>query len=462
MAAFLFLKGRYVVIDAKNIRSILDAACPTSASVASILGRAGRGKGLSIEDAALLLCVTDPAVIETICRKAAEVKERVFGSRIVLFAPLYLSNHCTNGCLYCGFRSSNKGVERKALTVDEVVREAGALADMGFKRVLLVTGEDPRWGLDYIVSCVRALYEKTAMRIVHVNAPPMDTAGLKALKAAGTGVYQAFQETYHRQTYELMHPSGRKKDFDYRLEVMDRAIDAGFEDVGIGPLFGLYDHRFDTLCSIAHSMHLYEKYATHAHTISIPRLRPASEFAIKEVPYPVSDLELKKIVAIIRLTIPSAGVVASTRESAPLRAELIRCGATQLSAGSRTNPGGYSQSEGSLEQFSTNDHRTLSEVIRSVIDDGMLPSLCTTCYRVGRTGHNFTEKTISGGMNRLCQANALLTLKEYLQERLSGSDARAIETAIEKGLLDVKDEELKKALIEKLSEIEQGKKDLYF
>lgn len=451
-----------MIIDAENIQSTLDEARPTSASVASILKKAGEAKGLSIEDAAVLISVTDPAAVEAICRKAAEVKERVFGSRIVLFAPLYLSNHCTNGCLYCGFRSSNKGVERKALTVDEVVAEAEALSDMGFKRVLLVTGEDPRWGLEYIVSCVRALYEKTGMRIVHVNAPPMDTAGLKELKAAGTGVYQAFQETYHRQTYELMHPSGRKKDYDYRLEVMDRAIDAGFEDVGIGPLFGLYDHRFDTLCSIAHSMHLYDKYKAHAHTISIPRLRPASDFAVKEVPYPVSDLELKKIVAVLRLTVPSAGVVASTRESAPLRAELIRCGATQLSAGSRTNPGGYSQAQGSLEQFSTNDHRTLSEVIRSVIDDGMLPSLCTTCYRVGRTGKDFTEKTVSGGMNRFCQANALLTLKEYLQEHPSGDGARAIEKAIEKGLLDVNDEQLKKALTERLIEIEHGKKDLYF
>ncbi len=451
-----------MTVNTGYIRSIIDIASPAPASVASILKKAGEAKGLSLEEAAVLACATDPAVIEAICRKASEVKERIFGSRIVLFAPLYLSNHCTNGCLYCGFRSSNRGVERKALTVDEVVSEAGTLAAMGFKRVLLVTGEDPRWGLDYIVSCVRAVYEKTAMRIVHVNAPPMDTAGLKELKAAGAGVYQAFQETYHRQTYELMHPSGRKKDYDYRLEVMDRAIDAGFEDVGIGPLFGLYDHRFDTLCSIAHSMHLYDKYSTHTHTISIPRLQPASDFAVREVPYPVSDLELKKIVAVVRLTIPSAGVVASTRESAPLRAELIRCGATQLSAGSRTNPGGYSQSQGSLEQFSTSDHRTLPEVIRSVIDDGMLPSLCTTCYRVGRTGKDFTEKTMAGGMNQFCQANALLTLKEYLQEHPSGADARAIETAIEKGLIDVKDEQLKKALTERLIEIEHGKKDLYF
>ena len=209
-------------------------------------------------------------------------------------------------------------------------------------------------------------------------------------------------------------------------------------------------------------MHLYAKYSTHAHTISIPRLRPASDFALREVPYPVSDSELKKIVAVLRLSVPSAVIVASTREAAPLRAELIRCGATQLSAGSRTNPGGYSQAAGSLEQFSTNDHRPLSEVIRAVIDDGLLPSLCTTCYRVGRTGQSFTEKTMGGGMGPLCQANALLTLKEYLHEHRSGADAVAIESAIEKGLMDVKDEQLKKALIEKLAEIDQGKKDLYF
>ena len=455
-------------IDHEKISALAALGEPSRAQALGVLEKASAAKGLSLEEAAILLSIKDPGLLSELFRRAGEVKERVFGRRIVLFAPLYLSNYCTNGCTYCGFRSQNRDVPRKALTIDEAVSEAKALEAMGFKRVLLVTGEDPRWGLDYIAACVRAVYDKTGMRIVHVNAPPMDTESLRELKKAGAGVYQSFQETYHRPTYALMHPSGRKKDYDFRCDVMDRAMEAGFGDVGIGPLLGLYDYRYDSLASIAHSEHLFKNYGAHAHTISIPRLRPA-EAGLVEAPHRVSDEELRKVVAIFRLSVPTAGIVASTREPAEFRADLIHIGATQLSAASRTNPGGYA-GEKSLEQFSTNDHRSLSEVIRSIIDEGLLPSLCTTCYRVGRTGGEFTGKTMAGEMEKFCQANAVLTLKEYLldhcqngQNGQNGSTdgGEALQKAIDQGLKDV-DPGLMKALREKLDCLEAGERDLFF
>jgi 2-iminoacetate synthase len=449
-----------MIIDEVKIGLLSKAPEPGAGELASILEEASKGRGLTLEAAASLLAVRDEAMLTGLFDAAGKLKERVFGKRIVLFAPLYLSNHCTNGCAYCGFRAQNRDVARRALTIEETVAEAKALEQMGFKRVLLVTGEDPRWGLDYIAGAVRAIYNKTSMRIVHVNAPPMDVDALKELKAAGAGVYQAFQETYHRPTYGLMHPSGMKKDFDYRLSVMDRAMEAGFGDVGIGALLGLFDYRFDALASIAHSIHLFETFGSHAHTISIPRLRPA-EAGLKEVPWKITDEELKKVVAVYRLSVPSAGIVASTRESASFRSELIKIGATQLSAASKTNPGGY-KGEQSLEQFSTNDHRSLQEVMASVVDDGLLPSLCTTCYRVGRTGQDFTDKATTGQMEKFCQANALLTLKEYLLDYCVNGSKEAVAKAIDEGLRGVKDEGLKKALLVKLKELEAGKRDLFF
>ncbi|MBZ0220920.1 MAG: [FeFe] hydrogenase H-cluster radical SAM maturase HydG [Candidatus Methylomirabilis sp.] len=448
-------------IDHENIERLASLPEPGETDALRVLKTASKAKGLSLEEAATLLAIKEPNLAGLLIKTAAEVKETVFGKRIVLFAPLYLSNHCTNGCRYCGFRSGSNGIARKALSVDEAVTEAQTLEGMGFKRVLLVTGEDPRWGIDYIVSCVRAIYDRTGIRIVHVNAPPMETDSLKELKASGAGVYQSFQETYHRPTYELMHPFGRKKDYDFRLGVMDRAMEAGFGDVGIGPLLGLYDYRFDALATISHSLHLYNKFGAHAHTISIPRLRPAED-GLKDVPMRVTDLELKKIVAVFRLSVPSAGIVASTREPASLRAELIHAGATQLSAASRTNPGGYAGKEASLEQFSTTDHRGLAEVMKSVVDEGLLPSLCTACYRVGRTGGDFTGRTIAGEMEKFCQANAILTLKEYLLDFCSNGTRESVERAIDEGLAGVKDQGLKEALILKLDALEKGKRDQYF
>ncbi|MFQ5465420.1 MAG: [FeFe] hydrogenase H-cluster radical SAM maturase HydG [Thermodesulfobacteriota bacterium] len=451
------------IIDAENIETLVaNTFEPAEKELLLLLGKARAAKGLTLEEAALLLSIKEKEHAGYLFEAAEDVKLKLYGRRVVLFAPLYLSNFCSNGCLYCGFRSTNSDVARRALTPDEAAREARTLEEMGFNRVLLVAGEDPRYGAEYVASCVRAIYEKTGMRIVHVNAPPMDASELAVLKDAGAGVYQSFQETYHRPTYEKMHPWGPKKDFDYRLGVMDRAMEAGFEDVGIGPLLGLYDWRYDTLATIAHSGHLYDEFGAHAHTISIPRLRPAEGSELEWVPHTITDEELKKVVAVFRLAVPTAGIVVSTREAADLRSELLHTGATQLSAASRTNPGGYGEGEGSLEQFSTNDHRGLPEVIASIISEGYLPSLCTTCYRVGRTGADFTRQTASGGMEKFCQANALLTLKEYLADHARNGIKGDVERVIREGLGEIKDPALRKAVETRLRDIDEGRRDLYF
>ncbi|MEE9615310.1 MAG: [FeFe] hydrogenase H-cluster radical SAM maturase HydG, partial [Thermodesulfobacteriota bacterium] len=427
------------IIDTEEIESILSGVGGGGGGggekLSRILERAGECRGLSLEEAAVLLSVEEPETLERIYQKAGEVKLKIFGRRVVLFAPLYLSNHCSNGCLYCGFRSANRELPRKALSEDEVVAEARTLEGLGFKRILMVLGEDAATGLDYILRSVRAVYCETGIRIVHLNAPPMGVDELKELKKAGVGVYQAFQETYHRPTYERMHPTGKKgkkSDYDRRLGVMTRALRAGFEDVGIGPLLGLYDYKYDSLATIAHTRHLYDEFGTHAHTISVPRLRPAEGSALGAPPHPVTDEELKKTVAVFRLAVPTAGVVVSTRESAPLRKNLIHIGASQLSAASRTAPGGYTAAkEETLKQFATEDHASLGEVMASIAAEGFLPSLCTTCYRTGRVGSNFNAIATAGGMKGFCQANAILTLKEYLLDTASNGRGEALEKALD-------------------------------
>ncbi|MEE9590901.1 MAG: [FeFe] hydrogenase H-cluster radical SAM maturase HydG [Thermodesulfobacteriota bacterium] len=462
-----------MVVDTDRIEKIIaKTKRPSIADVDKILERVDRLEGLSLEDSAVLLEIHDPDVLEKVYIKAGEVKERVFGRRIVLFAPLYLSNYCTNDCLYCGFRRNNIGESRSALTIDRVIKEAKTLEDMGFKRILLVCGEDPGVStLDYIVSSVKALYRGTGIRIVHVNAPPLDVYGFRRLKEAGVGVYQVFQETYHRSTYRHMHPSGKKRDYEFRLETMDRAMKGGFDDVGIGALLGLYDYRYDCLSTIAHSRYLYGRYGTHAHTISVPRLRPAQGFAIGDIPFKVSDEEFKKIIAVYRLAVPSAGIVVSTREGNELRDDVIRSGASQISAGSKTNPGGYTLNAGIsevvgkkkvIEQFSIKDRRTVSEVIESIIKDGLIPSLCASCYRVGRTGKEFTKKTLAGDMERVCNANAILTLQEYILDYAKDGIKEAGINTIERGLEGIKEPSFKAEVLKRLIEIRKGRRDVYF
>ena len=453
------------IVDLPLIDHLVTASeDPAREEVEEVLKVASRMEGLSIGEAALLLNATDEGDRALIYDMARRVKDHIFGKRVVLFAPLYLSSYCTNGCLYCGFKNSNDELDRKALAIEEVVKEAMVLESLGFKRVLLVTGEDKRWDLDYIVDCVEAIYDGTGIRIVHVNAPPMSVDEFRRLKSAGVGVYQSFQETYHRETYALMHPNGIKRDYDFRIETMDRALEAGFGDVGIGALLGLHDFRFDVLATIAHSHHLRDKFKTEAHTVSVPRLRPAEGWGLSEVPAMVSDEEMKLITAVYRLSLPSAGVVISTREPEELRTELLHIGASQYSAGSKTDPGGYGEGEEekSLQQFSTDDERNLDEVMDSIAREGFMPSLCTSCYRRGRIGEDFTETTLAGDMHKFCQANSVLTLKEYILDLDPEGGREDIARALEEGIQEIEDPAMKRGVEKKLKALEEGERDEYF
>lgn len=389
----------------------------TKNDLEKILSKAEDFVPLSFEEIALLLSIEKTEDLELLRDTSLKVKKRVFGDRIVLFAPLYLSNECVNKCLYCGFQNGNIYEKRKTLTKEEALAEAKFLEKRGFKRALLVLAENKiKCGVDYIKSIVRELYDKSGLRILHINSAPMEVDELKELKKAGLGVFQVFQETYHKETYEKLHIKGKKSDFEYRLTCMDRAIKAGFNDVGIGCLLGLYDYKFDVLSTIAHSRYLKENFRTYPHTISVPRFRYAKGAEIETPPYPVDDFTFKKIVAVYRLAVPTAGIVISTREPANLRDEILYYGASQISAESKTSPGGYNElvEEENSSQFSLNDRRSLEEIVLMILKNGFLPSFCTACYGKGRVGekfHHLAEKEI---IKEFCEKNALSSFMEYL------------------------------------------------
>lgn len=407
-----------------------------SKKIEDVLQRALSAKGLSLEDAAILLSIEDDLSLSKLYDTALKLKERVFGKRIVLFAPLYLSNECSNQCLYCAFQAGNVKEKRKTLTINEAVKEADFLVKRGFRRTLLVTAENKKkCGVDYIVYITKNLYERTGLRIIHLNAAPMEVDELREIRAAGIGVFQVFQETYHRDTYEKLHIKGKKADFSYRLTCMNRAIEAGFKDVGVGALLGLYDYKFDVLSVISHANFLKENYGTYPHTISVPRFRHALGAKIEIAPYPVDDRTFKKIVAIYRLAVPTAGVVISTREPASLRDEILFCGASQISAESSTSPGGYTNvvEEEKSSQFSLSDRRTLEEVVLAIMENGMEPSFCTACYRKGREGSKFHELAEKGIIKDFCEHNAYSSFLEYVET--------------------LKDDKIKSAIIEKMTDI---------
>ena len=455
-------------IDITSIAGEVEAALnsapgrPDAAQVEVVLERALRLKGLSLEDAATLLMVDDPEGIGFIARAAGRVKEAVFGPRVVLFAPLYLANMCSNDCVYCGFRRSNPLARRKALSPDEAAGQARLLSSRGFKRLLLVAGEHPRYsGLDYLVESAERIYAETDIRILHVNCAPLTVEGFRTLKAAGFGVYQCFQETYHPGAYAAMHPSGRKKDYLFRLSAMDRALEAGFGDVGLGALLGLHDYRYDVLSVITHSRHLEARFGAAAHTISVPRLRPAEGAVLTHAPCEISDLAFRKIVAVYRLSVPYAGVVVTTREPAALRDAVMEAGASQLSAGSSTEPGGYGDHRGSTAQFEVSDLRGLPEMVKAAAARGFLPSLCTSCYRSGRQGADFRAAAEAGGMKDLCTANAVLSLKEYALDITDGELKKVCEEAIRRFTAAVPGP-LRRGLAERLERTEKGERDLHY
>lgn len=454
------------IIDTDLIKKLIDSdQSPEREEILAVLEKAKKLKGLTPEETALLMRAGKEGLcLDEIYQTSGEVKRRSFGGRIVLFAPLYLTNDCINNCLYCGFRKDNREADRNTLTVEDAVREAKLLEKTGFNRLLLVAGESPKnSSVERIVEIVKAIYANTGIRIIHVNAAPMPVEQLKILKSSGVGVFQVFQETYHEETYAKMHTTGPKSNYQKRISALDKAMESGFDDVGAGALLGLYDWRFEVLALISHARHLYEKFGAWPHTISVPRLQPTIGSPLASAPYPVSDEEFKLIVALYRLAVPTAGVVVTTREPAALRDELLHIGVSQISAGSRTDPGGYSKEIERFDasQFRTSDHRSLEEIVEYIASMGHLPSLCTSCYRVGRTGRSFTETVSHEEMERYCLPNALLTLKEYVIDHANGSAAICNEI-IEKNVTLIADEKLKKATLAKLKEIEAGKRDLFF
>ncbi|MBS4539300.1 [Clostridium sp. D2Q-11] len=454
-----------MIIDEKRINNILEKSiAPSFEEIDKILEKSKQAKGLSLEETAILLNVEDKEHINEIFNTAKEIKENIYGKRIVLFAPLYLTNKCINNCLYCGFRVANKDLPRKTLEINEVIAEAKALERSGQKRLLLVAGEDNISApLDYIIETIKEIYDNSDMRRLNINSAPMDIEDFKKLKDAEIGTYQCFQETYHRQTYKRVHPTGPKADYDYRLEVMDRAMEAGIDDLGMGVLYGLYDYKFDTLALLMHAQYLDKKYNCGPHTISVPRLRPAPGAKMEEVEYPITDNEFKKLVAIIRLAVPYTGIILSTRESKKLRDELLDLGVSQLSANSSTSPGGYKENrKHESDQFYTDDERSLDEVVKTISDTGYIPSFCTACYRVGRTGEDFMKLVKEGKMKSICRSNALLTLKEHTLDYASEETRESAEKIINKLSQEVENKNFEKELKDRLKRLEDGERDLYF
>jgi 2-iminoacetate synthase len=439
---------------------------PSNYHVEKLIGKSLRLNGLSPEDAAVLLNCEDDIVLNSIFTAAKQIKESIYGNRLVLFAPLYLSNRCINNCLYCGFRQENVDTGKRLLKTKEIRDETKALISQGHKRLLLVSAEDPAVNIDYLEEAIKTVYDTKegngSIRRVNVNVAPMDAGNFKKLKDTGIGTYQSFQETYHRDTYKKLHPSGPKSDYTRRLHTCDLVQSTGIDDVGIGALFGLYDYKFEVLALLSHAMHLEDKFGVGPHTISVPRLEPAEGSKISShPPYPVSDKELKKIIAILRLAVPYTGIILSTRENAALRNDLIYLGVSQISAGSKTVPGSYSSDKKAQGQFSISDDRSLSEVIESLTSMGFLPSFCTSCYRSGRTGENFMNLAKPGEIKKFCQPNALLTFEEYLLD-YNPKLAKKIKTFISSEVRKIPDPKVRHLTSNYIKSLIQGKRDLYF
>lgn len=435
-----------------------------------IMAKARQHKGLTHREASVLLACEDPEKIEEMYRLAEEIKMAYYGNRIVIFAPLYLSNYCINGCVYCPYHRQNKSIPRKKLSQAEIEKEVIALQDMGHKRLALEAGEHPvEAPLEYILDSIKTIYgikhKNGAIRRVNVNIAATTVENYRRLKEAGIGTYILFQEAYHRETYEAMHPSGPKSNWAYHTEAMDRAMQGGIDDVGIGTLLGLYDYRYEVVAMIMHAEHLEETFGVGPHTISVPRLRPASGVSTKEYPYLVSDAEFEKLVTVIRLAVPYTGMILSTRETKEMRSKLLKVGITQISAASSTGVGGYAEEnriEENTAQFEVGDHRSMDEVLSSLIEDGYIPSFCTACYREGRTGERFMQLAKTGQIGNVCQANALITLKEFLTDYGSERAKKAAETLYKNELEKIPHDKVRALTEEYLKEIENGKRDFRF
>jgi 2-iminoacetate synthase len=459
-------------ITDEKIEGILDSAKePTDAEVKRIIDKALELNGITPVEAATLLQVEDKDLIDQFLEAARKIKERIYGKRLVIFAPLYFANQCINNCLYCGFRKDNHQIDRKKLSQSEIVKEVEALEREGHKRLLVLTGEAPNTDLDYIIESIKTAYSvKTEnggeIRRINAEIAPLTTEDFKLLKESEIGTYTCFQETYNRKQYKKLHPTGPKSNYEWRLSVMDRAQDAGIDDVGIGALFGLYDYKFDVIGMLLHAEYLDKKYGVGPHTVSVPRLNPALGTPLDEVPYPVSDENFRKLVAVLRLAVPYTGMILSTRESTEMRNELFEHGVSQISAGSRTTPGGYDKKEENKEelaQFSLHDLRPIDEIITGIAKDGYIPSFCTACYRLGRTGKDFMDLAKPGKIQEFCKPNAMLTFKEYLEDYGTDQSRKYGKKCLEDLKESLKEDNPKLAanINEKLEAIADGEHDLY-
>ncbi len=456
-----------VPIDNERIAGLIQDGVESASRVREILDKALQLKGLDEHDVSVLMAVNSPDLLEELFDTARKAKLEIYGRRIVLFAPLYVSNLCANDCTYCAFRKGNPAVKRRALRQEEVANETRIILDQGHKRILLVAGEAyPNEGLNYIFKCIDTIYatktEWGEIRRVNVNIAPLTVDEFKELKNRKIGTYQLFQETYHRDTYMKVHVAGKKRDFDWRISAMDRAMEAGIDDVGIGVLFGLADWRFEMLALMQHIAHLEKKFGVGPHTISVPRIEPAvgSDLSLSP-PIPVTDTEFKKLVAILRLTVPYTGIIMSTRETPEMRHETLALGVSQISAGSRTNPGGYNDNEQfDTSQFSLGDHRTLDEVVADVTSMGYIPSFCTGCYRMKRTGKDFMDLAKPGLIKNYCDVNALSTFTEFLEHYASPGTKKTGDALVETVLNEMPSSRMMraKALVE---EVRAGGRDVY-
>ncbi|MDO5336039.1 MAG: [FeFe] hydrogenase H-cluster radical SAM maturase HydG [Eubacteriales bacterium] len=435
-----------------------------------ILARARQRKGLNHREASVLLVCEDEEKNQEIYALAEQIKKDFYGNRIVMFAPLYLSNYCINGCIYCPFHAKNKHIPRKKLTQEEIRREVIALQDMGHKRLALETGEDPKnCPIEYVLESIRTIYsihhKNGDIRRVNVNIAATTVENYRKLKEAGIGTYILFQETYHKESYEKLHPTGPKHDYAYHTEAMDRAMEGGIDDVGIGALFGLELYRYEFAGLLMHAEHLEAVHGVGPHTISVPRIRRADDIDPDTFDNGIDDDTFAKLVACIRIAVPYTGMIISTRESQKCRERVLHLGVSQISGGSRTSVGGYVEPEPEEEssaQFDISDNRTLDEVVNWLIKMGYIPSFCTACYREGRTGDRFMSLCKSGQIQNCCHPNALMTLKEYMEDYASEDTRRAGELLIQRELSNIPREKTREIVVRNLAEIEKGKRDFRF
>ncbi len=456
-------------IDREKLYALVEGTEPTQQELETILTKARELKGLNLEEVAALLRVKNHDEIYKIMDVAKYVKEEIYGKRLVIFAPLYTGNVCVNNCTYCAFRRANKNLTRKILNLDEIEAETKILLKDGHKRLLLICGESPRNNVDYVVEAIRKVYSvqlgKDNIRRVNVELAPMSVEDFQKLHEEKIGTYVCFQETYDSELYKEYHPEDTpKSDYLYRLNVMHRAMEGGVVDVGLGVLFGLADYRFEILALMEHANDLEKKFNCGPHTISFPRIEPAEGAPLPEnIPHKVSDDDFKKIIAIIRIALPYTGIILSTRESDDLRTELFNYGISQISAGSRTNPGAYSHvADKSGSQFALGDHRSLEEVISGMIDSGYVPSFCTGCYRHGRVGADFMDLAKPGLIKQYCLPNALFSFKEYLYDFGSPETREKGLALIKRMVEEIPSSKRKDTVVDELENIESGKRDCYF